>query len=89
MGKAKISRRLVTQAELPELKGAAVEGLAIRQLRKPLLAAFDIYKSNVYYGVITETENEHAAVLAWYQDLCDLQLAALENVPEKVKRYLK
>jgi hypothetical protein len=56
---------------------------AIRQLRKPLLEAFDIYKSNVVYGVDTETEFEKAEIMTWYQDLLDKKESALINVPLK------
>jgi hypothetical protein len=61
---------------------------AIRQLRKPLLEAFDIYKSNVVYGVDTETECEKSEIMTWYQDLLDKKESALRNVPLKIQRYL-
>lgn len=81
--------KLLTLSQNEELAGTE-EGLNhLRALRKPLMEAFDIYKSNVYYGILSETSEEKAEILAWYQELCDLQLTALENVPEKVKRYLK
>ena len=55
----------------------------VRRQRARYLRAFDIYKSNVLYGVDTETEEEKAAVLAWYQTLLDLpSLATAEDVPE-------
>lgn len=63
--------------------------IAKRSLREPILKAFDIYKSNVYYGIITETEEERTKILAWYQDLLDLKESALGNVPKKVEEYLK
>ena len=28
---------------------------ALRTLREPLLAAFDVYKQNIGYGILTET----------------------------------
>ena len=62
---------------------------ALRQLREPVLKAFDIYKSNVYYGVIGETAEEHDEIMAWYKDLCDLQPNAIKNVPEKIKKYMR
>lgn len=54
-----------------------------------LLKAFDVYKSNVYYGVVKETDERHVAVLAWYRDLCDLKAEAVENIPDEIMRYLK
>jgi hypothetical protein len=53
-----------------------------------LLEAFDIYKSNVVYGVDTETEFEKAELMAWYQDLLDKKENALRNVPIKIQRSL-
>ena len=44
----------------------------IRRDREKFLRAFDVYKSNVLYGIITETEEEKAEVAAWYQYLLDL-----------------
>ena len=38
--------------------GPKYRNVAIRQLRKPLLKAFDIYKANLYYGIEKETEEE-------------------------------
>lgn len=60
----------------------------LRQKRKPLLNAFDIYKSNVSYGVIEETGEEHNQITAWYQSILDLDETALDNVPNSIKRYL-
>ncbi len=62
---------------------------AQRQVREPLLKAFDVYKSNVNYGVIIETDAEHFAVLEWYRKLCDLRPEAFENIPSQIERYLK
>ena len=59
-----------------------------RQLRKPLLKAFDTYKTAVIYEGKTETREEKNSVLAWKQGLLDLQTEAFKSVPEKVKYYL-
>lgn len=86
--------------EKDRLTGTGKELDYLRALRKPLLQAFDIYKSNVYYGVVAETEEEHAEVLAWYAALLDIGNAnakartmtaesAIQNVPAGVRRYLK
>lgn len=88
--------------EKDRLTGTGKELDYLRALRKPLLQAFDIYKSNVYYGVVTETEEEHAEVLAWYAALLDIgntnalsravtitAESAIKNVPAGVRRYLK
>ena len=84
--------------EKDRLTGTGKELDYLRALRKPLLQGFDIYRSNVYYGVIGETEVEHAEVLAWYAALLDIGNAkartmtaesAIQNVPAGVRRYLK
>ena len=90
----------LTLEEKDRLTGTGKELDYLRALRKPLLKAFDIYKSNVYYGVIAETEEEHAEVLAWYAALLDIgntnakartmtAESAIQNVPAGVRRYLK
>ena len=60
----------------------------LRSQREPLLKAFDVYKSNVYYGIEEETEEEHKEVVSWYKDLLDLKDNAFTNIPERVNRYL-
>lgn len=61
---------------------------AKRQLRKPLLAAYDSHKSTVIYEGKTETAEEKEQVLAWKQDALDLKTEAFKDIPEKVKYYL-
>lgn len=68
--------------------GTQNRDMAIRQLREPLLKAFDIYKSNVNYGVEVETEVERTEIMTWYKDLLDKQESALENIPLRIQRYL-
>lgn len=68
--------------------GTIYKDVAIRQLRKPLLEAFDIYKSNIAYGVETETTQDRIEITDWYQDLLDKKESALRNVPLKIQRYL-
>ena len=60
----------------------------LRRKRTPLLEAFDKYKSNVYYGIETETADERSVLLEWYRGLLDLSVDSIKNVPEKIKYYL-
>lgn len=60
----------------------------LRKKREPLLIAFDKYKGNVQYGVLSETAAEHAEIIAWYKDLLDLKQSAFENIPSKVNHYI-
>lgn len=61
---------------------------AKRQLRKPLLTAYDTHKTNVLYEGQAETAEERNKVLAWKQGLLDLQTEAFKSVPEEVEYYL-
>lgn len=63
----------------------------LRAERTPLLEAFDKYRSAVSYGIVTETEEEHQAILEWYQNLLDLNTQTLntkEAIPPKIAYYL-
>lgn len=60
----------------------------LRAKREPLLKAFDIYKSNVAYGVVTETEAQHKEIIKWYNDILNLKEEAIRNIPTAVKKYL-
>ncbi len=77
----------ITANDLSKI-GSVYIDKAIRQLRKPLLEAFDIYKSNINYGVETETNEERTEIMDWYQKLLDKDETALKNVPKKIQRYL-
>ena len=67
----------------------------LRQKRARAFKAFDVYKQNVNYGLVEETEQEHEDIKNWYNACLDLTenglinaKNAIENVPEKVKKYL-
>lgn len=60
----------------------------LRAKRKPLLEAFDKYKSNVNYGIVVEDETTRAKIVAWYNDLLNLVETAFENIPSEIQYYL-
>ena len=60
----------------------------LRQLRKPLLEAMDIYDKNVSKGRITESIDQKRIVDSWYKSILDLEESAFDNVPEVIKQYL-
>ena len=60
----------------------------LRAKRVPLLKAFDVYKSNVNYGVEFEDETDRINIITWYRLLLELNEKAFESVPERVKYYL-
>ena len=62
----------------------------LRNKRKPLLEAFDKYKTNVNYGIVVEDEETKGRIIAWYSDLLNLVESAFEedNIPSEIKYYL-
>lgn len=60
----------------------------LRMKREPLLKSFDIYKSNVIYGTVVETDEQKAIVKEWYQKILDLDEEAIDNPPSVVAKYL-
>lgn len=60
----------------------------LRAKREPLLKAFDIYKTNVMYGLVDETDGEHLSITNWYRAILELDENAIENYPMKVGAYL-
>lgn len=67
-----------------DLRVAKLEEL--RVLRTPLLQAFDIYKSNVNYGIETDANREK--ILKWYKAILDLDEKAISNPPSEIRRYM-
>lgn len=59
-----------------------------RSLRIPILKAFDIYKSNVQYGINIETAEEHTLILEWYEKVLNLEIDSILNIPTQIKKYL-
>lgn len=86
-----LSRRTITYGDLSTLQGTGIYTDAKRQVRAPLMTAFDIHKGNVNYGSVRETDAEHAQIVAWYQGVCDLDESALNpnNVPKQVARHVR
>lgn len=58
----------------------------LRAMREPLLKAFDIYKSNVAYGIENDTNRDD--ILDWYSKALALDENALTNPPRQIKYYL-
>ena len=84
-----VSRRNLTIRDVTPLSITSVAIPVKRHLRSPLLAAFDIYKSNVAYGVIQENDALHKEIIAWYQALLELDEDAFVHVPKEITRYVK
>ena len=72
-----------TENELNEIKKDR-----LRAKRKPLLQAFDTYKTNVFYGIVQETTYDKLKIIAWYEDIKALDEEAINNPPDAIKYYL-
>lgn len=83
-----LSKHKINNSDIDDLINTQEINSIIRQLRKPLLEAFDIYKTNIAYGIEVETDEEKERILAWYNNLLDKNVEALRNIPNKILRYL-
>lgn len=61
----------------------------LRMERERLFKAFDIYKANVRYGVVGESEEEHTRITEWYRKALNLDANAIRDYPVALNRYLK
>lgn len=83
-----LSKHKINNSDIDDLINTQEVNSIIRQLRKPLLEAFDIYKTNIAYGIEAETDEEKEHILTWYNNLLDKNVEALRNIPNKILRYL-
>lgn len=60
----------------------------LRKERAKLFKAFDIYKQNVAYGLIEETQETHSKLASWYLACLELDYNAINNCPSELERYL-
>jgi len=60
----------------------------LRNKRARLFKAFDIYKQNVSYGLVSETQEKHEAITEWYNACLELDYEAINNCPQDIQRYL-
>lgn len=60
----------------------------LRLARETILKAFDKYKTNVFYGIEKETEEEKKLMVEWYEKILQLEEEAFTNLPLKVVYYM-
>ena len=70
------------------LENAKHDLSVLRNQRARLFKAFDIYKSNVEYGVIPETQETHDLITTWYLACLELDYNAITNYPSELEKYL-
>jgi hypothetical protein len=80
-----IKRSLLTADLLWCLEGTEAFVHAKRQLRDPLFDAFDLWEKAVLRG----REVDDPEIMEWFTRLKDLDVDALQNIPERVQYYLK
>lgn len=67
---------------------------AFRAKRAIYFKAFDVYKTNVLYGLETETETEREEIINWYNTLRDIPDIGITPttefplIPEKIAKYI-
>ena len=76
----------MSELSIRERAERSVEFLRVK--RKRLFKAFDIYKQNVAYGLIPESQERHQELVNWYSKALDLNYDAISNPPQEVKKYL-
>lgn len=81
-------------ANKPDPVEEAVNDLRLQ--RNKVFRAFDIYKTNVYYGIEAETDEQHEAVLEWYNSWLDItegvsarSTPEIPVTPEYIEKYVK
>lgn len=81
--------KTLNQDKVNRINEAKIDRL--RNKRKPLLEAFDKYKTNVNYGIIVEDEETKGRIISWYSDLLNLVESAFkeDNIPSEIKYYLR
>jgi hypothetical protein len=60
----------------------------LRVSRISILDAFDIYKSNVQYGIEIESQDEHDSIINWYKKVLNLDKNAFIDIPHNIKKYI-
>lgn len=63
-----------------------------RSFRERQFRAFDIYKSNIEYGIIEETLSTHETILEWYDVMLNYPEGGVQEpfpeTPAEVAKYL-
>lgn len=70
------------------LQSANTSNTLLREKRAKAFKAFDIYKQNVNYGLISETKAKHTEIVEWYNNCLDLVQESIENIPDEIKQFL-
>lgn len=81
---ATANNQVVFSYTLDEARLLKAKQNKLRNKRKPLLEAFDLWEKAVLRG----READSAEVMTWYQALLDLEESAFDTIPSAVQYYL-
>lgn len=76
---------LVKQTKLSE----SPEDLGLSGRRERLLKAFQEYRNNVNYGILTESEKTHEEMLEWLKRVNQKDASSITNPPAVILAYLE
>ena len=61
----------------------------LRKKREHLFGGFDIYKTLVNYGILSETPEKKELIIEWYNACLSLDEEALKNPPSEIIKYTR
>lgn len=66
---------------------------AFKNYRSLVFKAYDIYKTNVVYGLEIETEQEKQELISWYNEMRDYPnkietVKEFPQIPDKIRYYM-
>ena len=61
----------------------------VKYEKEILIKAFEKYKSDVFYGLLKEDEDQHEKILSWYKNLQANLPESLRIVPAEILCYLE
>lgn len=76
---------LVKQTKLSE----SPEDSNLSSRRERLLKAFQEYRNNVNYGILTESEKTHEEILEWLKKVNQKDASSITNPPAVILAYLE
>lgn len=70
------------------LNSAFLKEKELRKERAPLLEAWDIFKTNKLIGIDKINDLRMRQLIAWYEQILDLNEHAIFNPPDEITKYV-
>ncbi len=87
------NRKIVGYETYPKKEGEMMElNDVIKRMNEKTIdketkeAAFKAYRTDLSYGIESESEEEHEEILKWYESL---RSGENKEIPEKIKKYIE